>query len=73
MKVIDGLVKEIILEENDVLLISALHGNRYKLKITLNQGAIEIDDVPIKRIEQIKEEEIAIKTMEKYRKQNSKK
>lgn len=73
MKLIDGIIKELILDEGEVLLISALHKNRRKLKITLNNGALEIDDVPMKKIEQIKEEEESISAMRAYQEKKAKK
>jgi len=73
MKFINGVIKEVILEENDTLLISSLQGNKCKLKITLEKGIIEIDDISIKKIEQIREEEEAIQIMKKFQLKKQKK
>ena len=44
--------KEIILDENEELIISTLKGNKRKLIISVKNGAMQIDDVSIKRIEE---------------------
>ena len=69
MKIIEGIVKEIILEDNDTIIISSMKGNKIKLQITCNSGSLQIDDIPIEKIKNIKEEEIAIKTMKEYKKE----
>lgn len=60
---------EIILEENDEIIISIMKGNKRKIKISYNNGALEIDDISIDKLYLLKEEENAIKAMKEYKKQ----
>lgn len=71
MKIIEGSKKEIILDDGDLLTVSALKGNKTKLIISAKDGILEVDDIPVKKIEQIREEENAIKAMEEFQKKNS--
>ena len=66
MKIINE--NEIILEENDEIIISTMKGNKIKIRITYNNGALEIDDVSIEKINLLNEEEKAIKAMKRYKK-----
>ena len=68
MKIIGGIKKEIILEDNDVIIISSMKGNKVKLQVSCNSGSLQIDDLPIEKIKNIQEEEIAIEAMKKYQK-----
>lgn len=70
MKIVNE--KEIILEENDEIIVSTMKGNKRKIKITYNNGALEIDDVSIEKIDLINEEENAIKAMLEYKKSKNK-
>lgn len=63
MKIINGKIKEIILDEEEILLISTLRGNKRKIYISIKNGAFEIDDVPVEKLKQMKEEEKAIAIM----------
>ncbi len=69
MKIIGGIKKEIILEDNDVIIISSMKGNKVKLQVSCNSGSLQIDDLPIEKIKNIQEEEIAIEAMKKYQKE----
>ena len=55
MRFIKRPLTEIILEENDIIIISALKGNHHKIQISLRNGAIEIDDLPFQKIQILKE------------------
>ena len=69
MKIIGGIKKEIILDDNDVIIISSMKGNKVKLQVSCNSGSLQIDDLPIEKIKNIQEEEIAIEAMKKYQKE----
>lgn len=73
MKLIKGNPNEVILEEEDLLIVSSLKRNKRKLSISVKNGALAIDDIPFKKIELIKEEEHAIKALEDYQKEKSSK
>lgn len=73
MKIIEGTTKEVILNDNDLLLVSTLKGNKRKICITAKNGILEIDEVPINKIDFLREEEKAIKAMKEYKKENSNK
>ena len=66
MKLIEGEEKEIILEDEDVIIISSLKKNKVKLKITCQNGALQIDDLPYKEIKNLAEENKAIQAIKNY-------
>ncbi len=55
MKIIEK-VKEIILEDGDVLFVSNI-GSNIKTEIKCSNNAITIDNLPLKRMNEIEEEE----------------
>lgn len=71
MRIIDGNIKEIILDDNDLLLVSTMKGNESKIYIKSQNGELEIDDISLERLEELKEEAKAIKAMKEYKKEQS--
>lgn len=73
MKIIEGIEKEIVLEDKDILIVSSMKGNKIKLRISCIAGSLQIDDVPVEKIQNLKEEEKAIQAMKKYKREKSQK
>ena len=73
MKIIDGRVKEVVLEDNDLLLVSTMQGNPSKIYIKSKNGELIIDDISLERMEELKEERKAIQAMQKYQREKSNK
>lgn len=73
MKIINETIKKIILDEDDCIEVCTLKGNKSRVFISLKNGAIHISDIPLDRINNLKEEEMAIEAMKKYQKSNPKK
>jgi len=73
MKIIEGITNEIILEDNDEIIISTLHGNKTKIKITTKNGSLHIEDIAYEKIYNISEEEKAIRAMKEYKRNHPKK
>ncbi len=63
MKILGEDIKKIILDEQDELIITTLKKNKREIHIKMMNGALHIEDLPIKRIEQMKDEEELIQTM----------
>lgn len=65
LKILKGKINEIILNDEETILISMLKGNKRKISITSKEGSLQIDDIPIKKIDQTKEETAAISNLQK--------
>ena len=73
MKVINGEVTEIILDENDQLMISMLKGNKQKIYISAKNGALNLDSLTLSDIKQLEEEKKMIIAMKEFQKSREKK
>lgn len=73
MRLIGEIEKEIVLEENDKIFISMMKGNKVKIQVSCQNGALFIDDISIEKINALKEEENAIKSMKEYNRNQNKK
>ena len=73
MKILGEDIKKIILDEQDELIITTLKKNKREIHIKMMNGALHIEDLPIKRIEQMKDEEELIQTMRNNIQERSKK
>ncbi len=71
MRIIDGEIKEVVLEDDDLLLVSTMKGNERKIYIKAKNGELAIDDISLERIEEIKEEAKAIQAMQEYKNKKS--
>ena len=56
----------IVLEENDTLQIETMWGNPIQIIIEAHDGVILIDEVPFRKIHNVKLEEQQVKTLKEY-------
>ena len=60
--------KILILNEGEELRIKTLYKNKISLKVSCHDQALYVEDIIDKRIEQIKEEQIALASLKKQNK-----
>ncbi len=63
-------IKTIILEDGDTLEISTLKKNKEKVIVKCIDRTLHVDELSTNQIKNMKEEEIAIRTMKNYLSEN---
>lgn len=64
--------KILFLKDNDIIYIKTMKGNPLTLKIECRDGIILIDEIFIKKIKMLKEEEKELEKLKKYNENNRK-